>query len=456
MPSALPPEDTDFLNPNAVSIMGRNSQLVAAALVESILPRLNRNADKQGRVGWRTTVMPIGDVGLALLRLEAELPEDDELETSDARPRSFHLREELYGMGLPSNFLHLEFELGDSHTPPSFLPTVAQHIVNLVEMDLRALDDYPTSFPPGPGGVRFLHVPRTAPAPSHQAPPPGRDVQALTWSQPLVNHLLSLEIRPSANGGTPVRFKIEVPPVGSHHQRAVLLRGFPASALLVFALRKMHTNITQFTRVPRDAPPAIRNHLWGHVATQSFLVLLLVETEEQASLRAEQLLDQHGRRVDVPEHLQHVLGVWEEKCTLNDAPTFAFDVLVHGAPDERELDLRQFNILRTWVVTILDPRPDKPNEPAEWNRSRAGRFAKDLVHWLARFWPSLGVISEREAGPNGGPRRAAAIRRLEKALGRVWELFDGVTAEELLEQRRREASTSSSASSTSLSSSSSR
>ncbi|GAA5915245.1 hypothetical protein JCM6882_003381 [Rhodosporidiobolus microsporus] len=444
MPAPAAPEHIYLVNPQAVTVMGRNSQVVAAALMQMHLPILQRNLRKQ-RHDLLLSLNALGDVGIALLRLKAQLPPREDIPAQQGGWHHINLEEELHEVGIPTQFMNLEFAVGNARTPEHMVPRIMHELISLVEQSLRALDYYPRSLPQG--RVPYLPVPRTTGAPEGERGPPGRAVAALNWSQPLVPHHIRMEVRPSASAGVPIRLDVEVPAVGSHHQQAIRLEGFGASAQLVIVIQKFSRTLRQVAALPHDAPPTVHQTYWGYVATQAYFLLLLVETEEQAIFRARVLYHRHGLVSNIPPNQQPMLNVWEEECSLDDAPTFAFDVLVHGAPDEQHLDMLAFNSFRSWVLTFLTPTIDRPDVEDHWQKSPARRLAKSTVNWLAMFWPSLQAAEEVAAGAGPGPRRAVVLGRMEKAFGRVFTLFNTITAEELLERRREGESSSSSSSS---------
>lgn len=125
MPGTLTADEALPTNSYAASVMGRSSQLVAAALLVEQLPEHNRSQNqvgKQGSQAWTTDLIAIGpylphssldgadpdfagDVGLALLRMEAKLPVHGTLLTAHDETKPVDLREELYEVGLPTNYM---------------------------------------------------------------------------------------------------------------------------------------------------------------------------------------------------------------------------------------------------------------------------------------------------------------------------------------------------------------
>ncbi|GAA5838504.1 hypothetical protein JCM11251_003410 [Rhodosporidiobolus azoricus] len=441
MPGLLTPDETLFVYTKRVSVMGRNSQLVAAALVEQHVPALNANWHKRGlREAWYLQLTAIGDVGLALLRLEASLPSQETLHALNGRSRHFDLREELYEVGLPTIYLRLEFAL-DIRTPSTAYDPLQRDLVERVHRSLRSLSFYQT--PPGhptwyQGSI--MQVPRTVPAPrDERVVPLTREVPSVAWSAPLVSHVLNVEQRPPADAGPLVGYDIEVPSVGSHHQQPIFVRGFSASALLVTSLRKIHGIFVGLRTLDREREADIYEHQKNYIAVQAFLVLLLVETEAQASLHLDHLVSSTHSLHRLFEEQQRLLQVWEEKCTLTHAPRFAFDILVHGSPDEEDHDLPLYDSLRGWIMAVLNPTLDQPDAREDWARCSAGRFAVDCVDRLSRWWPSLQTVGEIREDGGIGPRKAVVVKRMEVAFGRVWHLFREATAERMLRRRRRAA-----------------
>ncbi|GAA5838498.1 hypothetical protein JCM11251_003409 [Rhodosporidiobolus azoricus] len=441
MPGSLSADETLFTSPRRASIMGRNSQLVAAALLEEHLDWYNRSADKQGRQGWTTKLMAVGDVGIAVLRLEAKLHERETLTVAGSRPRHFNLEEELHEVGLPTIYLRLEFFVTDVRTPPHMIPIVQRDLVEHVKISLNELEYYstPRAHPQWFDGS-LLQVPRTRSIPGERAVPLSRGVDVLSWSAPLVDHIVRLELRPSAANMGPFNLsEIEVPAVGSHVQKAVPITGLSAASLLAKALYKMRGALNSFLRPPPNTHPSVRSHNRCLAAVQAFLILLLVETEEQATLKATVLREQVPNEDDLTDDQDELLHVWEDECSVRLAPQRAFDFVVQASPEEQHLDTAQYRLLQEWVSLILTQHPDRPQELDPLRRAPVGRVAIDMVTWLAGYWPSLQATSEITADGRPGPRKVAVIRRMMKAFERVHELFEAATPEEMLLQRQHVA-----------------
>ncbi|BGP20560.1 hypothetical protein JCM10213v2_008722 [Rhodosporidiobolus nylandii] len=427
MPGVFSPDHTLFVDPNRVSIEGRSSQLAAAALIFSKVYDYNVAEDKQngGPRPYYLILQTIGSAAIALLREEAQLGTDDPGVTTTGEFVSIDLSEELEDVGLPTDFMTLDFVAGTSSTPQNNGPSYIQpRLLDQCRHRLRNIPGYTAADLESRSRQEdgsMLLVPRVETA--HES---------LSWVNPFVKQYTAFEMRPSAVTGPYVEGHIPLPALGPRHAQPYPATGLNGSCILYFALRSLwlakeprrHPNPTE---VP--AHHCTSDHRSGVVAVQSFIILVLVETEMQADHH----IDRNGRgNTGIPEHLRaRAVGSWT-KALLDDTVKYAFDVLVHHAGDDSPVDLRDFEDFQCWVLDIFGG-PPRRGEPV---RHPARELAEEVTDWLTRYWPRLQTRHELE---HGRPEKDRVVVRFERAFARVRGLYAKHTVDNLLEAREAAA-----------------
>ncbi|GAA5942101.1 hypothetical protein JCM10213_003800 [Rhodosporidiobolus nylandii] len=360
-PPVLPPPQPDMtliINPDRVAVAGPASLLAAAALLAGEVDEYNSRRRKVNPATPNINLQARGVVGIVLLRQHAQMG------VAILQPT-------------PGGQVPIEFSVGPAHIPPSDLPAIRLSLMRRGRSLLANVPGYVEAAEHHSDASEALLVPRVI----FDRGMPG-------WSQPFVRHDVVFSLRPTAEVGTAITAPLLLPPTGHHRTYVVKCHGHSASALLYFALRSLW-HAKEPHNHPDPSSQGLSDERRAAVAgVQSFLILILVDTESQALY------------------------------LLQRDPRFAVQRLDH-AGDDGPVSLQPFKRLSHWVLTALRQAP-QPAQGAVGEISPRRMLAEEAVTYLTPYMPRLQTDVELL---NEQPERQRMIMRFELAFGRVYNLF---------------------------------